>query len=123
MQGLQHDLWSLCPPLKSQEIFTSVVQYSLACFVRRYSKALPTYRRIKLFRYGEREGGMEGKGEVWGGERLMGRGVGKEGGEERRMKGREGKKEGKGKRGQKKEGKGEEEWGAKMRMEVRSKVG
>ena len=51
MQGLQHDLWMYCPPLKSQEIFTSVVQYSLACFVRRYSKALPTYRRTKLFRY------------------------------------------------------------------------
>ena len=56
MQGVQHDLWLYCPPLKSQEIFTSVVQYSLACFVRRYSKALPTYRRTKLFRYNGRRG-------------------------------------------------------------------
>ena len=56
MQGFQHDLWLYCPPLKSQEIFTSVVQYSLACFVRRYSKALPTYRRTKLFRYNGRRG-------------------------------------------------------------------
>ena len=67
MQGLQHDLWSLCPPLKSQEIFTSVVQYSLACFVRRYSKALPTYRRVKLFRYGERDGVVGGMMEPVGG--------------------------------------------------------
>ncbi|XP_028393981.1 uncharacterized protein KIAA0825-like isoform X2 [Dendronephthya gigantea] len=50
MQGLQHDLWLVCPPLKSQYIFTSVVQYSLACFVRRYSKVLPSYKRTKLFR-------------------------------------------------------------------------
>lgn len=79
MQGLQHDLWLVCPPLKSQYIFTSVVQYSLACFVRRYSKALPSYRRTKLFRYGKRgegkteRGGRKSEGGMGVKERMYGR--------------------------------------------------
>lgn len=50
MQGLRHDLWKMCPPLKAQAIFTLVLQYSLSCLVRRYSKAIPSYKRTKLFR-------------------------------------------------------------------------
>ncbi|XP_023933261.1 uncharacterized protein KIAA0825-like [Lingula anatina] len=50
MQRLQQDLWSVCPPRLAQNIYTAVLQESLAIFALRYSRIKPSYRRTKQFR-------------------------------------------------------------------------
>lgn len=47
MKGLQHDLWSNCPPMAAQNIYSRTLQDSLYLFEQRYSAVKPSYRRTK----------------------------------------------------------------------------
>ncbi|XP_031571022.1 uncharacterized protein KIAA0825-like [Actinia tenebrosa] len=50
IQGLLHDMWKYCPPIKAQSILTNILHNSLSTFTLRYSNALPSYNRVKQFR-------------------------------------------------------------------------
>ncbi|XP_062617081.1 uncharacterized protein KIAA0825-like [Saccostrea cucullata] len=50
MRGLRHDLWTICPPRLSQDLFGQVLQNSIQILSQRYSQSKPSYRRTSQFR-------------------------------------------------------------------------
>ncbi|XP_077989085.1 uncharacterized protein KIAA0825-like [Glandiceps talaboti] len=50
MRGLQHDLFTNCPPQLAQNMFLSILNEALTILVQRYSKAKPSYNRVKQMR-------------------------------------------------------------------------
>ncbi|KAK9408402.1 hypothetical protein NXF25_007176 [Crotalus adamanteus] len=48
--SLQHDLWTVLPPVLAQEILTEVLEESLALLACRYFQAQPSYRRTPQIR-------------------------------------------------------------------------
>ncbi|OXB75713.1 UNVERIFIED_CONTAM: hypothetical protein H355_016230 [Colinus virginianus] len=48
--ALHHDLWTILPPKLAQEIFTDVLEQSLAVLSSRYSQACPSYKRTPQIR-------------------------------------------------------------------------
>ncbi|XP_063151494.1 uncharacterized protein KIAA0825 homolog [Candoia aspera] len=48
--ALQHDLWTILPPLLAQEILTEVLEESLALLACRYFHAQPSYKRTPQIR-------------------------------------------------------------------------
>ncbi|KAK3600467.1 hypothetical protein CHS0354_013026 [Potamilus streckersoni] len=50
MRGLQHDLWSICPPQQAQNMFSTIFNESLLILAQRYTQAKPSFRRVTQFR-------------------------------------------------------------------------
>ncbi|XP_065512002.1 uncharacterized protein KIAA0825 homolog isoform X3 [Caloenas nicobarica] len=48
--ALHHDLWTILPPKKAQEILTDVLEQSLAMLSSRYCQACPSYKRTPQIR-------------------------------------------------------------------------
>ncbi|XP_076443333.1 uncharacterized protein KIAA0825-like isoform X2 [Babylonia areolata] len=51
LRGLRHDLWTTCAPTLAQSIFSSVLQDSLLTIMQRYMRVLPSFRRVKQYKY------------------------------------------------------------------------
>lgn len=50
MRGLCHDLWTICSPRLSQDIYSQILHNSLQIFSQRYSHSKPSYRRTSQYR-------------------------------------------------------------------------
>ncbi|XP_041465587.1 uncharacterized protein KIAA0825-like [Lytechinus variegatus] len=50
LQRLQHELFTVCPPSQSQQIFASVLSESITLLSYRYNKGKPSYKRTRQFR-------------------------------------------------------------------------
>lgn len=50
LRGLCHDLWTICSPRLSQDIYSQILHNSLQIFSQRYSHSKPSYRRTSQYR-------------------------------------------------------------------------
>lgn len=50
MRGLCYDLWTICSPRLSQDIYSQILHNSLQIFSQRYSHSKPSYRRTSQYR-------------------------------------------------------------------------